>query len=156
VKKILFGMLFALLSCDDSGCNPQPEFVEIAPGKYTVAITNQHYTCTDGTNQSEMADQTGEWTIAEDNNQWKLYLAADADPSIEVDCQPNGSGLLCSKDGSVTIPGICTYPFTVTFDLYPTDEGFVGTSEWLYRFVVCTNGNTGNCTMDADLKGIFQ
>lgn len=133
-------------------CFNESNSVQIKPGVYFVTIYDQEYECTDGTHQSEMADQTDEWTITHEGSQWKLHLSDD----VMMDCQPNGPDLACSGEGSITIPDICTYPFAVNIDLNDTDVGFIGNIVWLYRFVVCTNGNTGNCTMTANIDGILQ
>lgn len=153
MKKLVMFLVLGLCACNLQDCFPSPDKVQIKPGTYLVSMTDQGYSCTDGTHQDENQDQTVEWTLTENNGQWQLDLNI---PPMEdsIDCQPNGPGLTCSVEGTAPWPG-CNAPFTVNIDLNPADEGFIGSLVWIYR-VSCTNGNAGSCTLTANLEGTLQ
>lgn len=127
--------------------------VEIKPGRYLMSIANQTYSCTDGYTQGTYPDTTGEWVIQNTNGGWTLYLAE----TISLSGHANGTGLVFESQGSVTIPGICTYPMTTTIELSPIDtENFSGTIVTLYSLVTCSNYNSGSCRMDSVVSGQFE
>lgn len=126
------------------------------PGTYVVSIFNREYSCTDGTHQYDQNNYMTEWVISRTRGQWELFLASEDGPEAVLICRQDGPELYCTADGNIIIPGICTYPFIVTVKLHATRNGFVGDVTWLYRFVVCSNGNTGNCIMTADVEGCLN
>ena len=148
---------FLVMMCLCSGCNLFPKAnpgVEIKPGKYNVTQAEQHFTCSDGTDQTD-ADVSAVWTITHDNNEWKLFLTPDLNPTYVMSGRENGTGLLFTATGTATIPGICNYPMTLTADLTPSDEGFDGTMETDYNLVTCSNGNAGTCAGRSILTGVL-
>ena len=154
IKNFAVAFLF-LASCGWKDCAPpDPKAgVLIKPGKYLVMMTDQRYSCSDGYTGGTSPDEQLEATIKHDNNTWTLTYS---DAPFDLNCVENGTGLECKQEGSTSLGNLCTYPFTLTISLSPTETGFIGTSTWLYDLITCSNGNTGNCTFTSILEGTLE
>jgi hypothetical protein len=148
-KFVCFCFALGMIGCGLSEKND----VQIEPGFYRTTVYDQRYTCTDGSMDNDNSDAVYMWEIVQsDEGQWFLYLT----DNVFILCNPHGTGLLCVQTGEVTIPGICTYPMTMTFDLRYRIGGFIGDSETSYDLVTCTNGNSGTCSAISQLNGTLE
>jgi hypothetical protein len=149
MKKTLLIVLFVLSGCDY--LNPKDD-VQLQPGTYRIHFYDEEYFCSDGAHNADVFSTETEWEIVQDTeNNWLLYL----DEFFYIYCYPRQNGIECVYHTVATIPGVCTYPLTMTVNIQPEKKQIIGYTEVVYDLVTCTNGNTGSCTFSNQFFGVL-